>query len=335
MHHATSDGYQGNPSLRRRKLAFDAAVLVISGIAVVLISALRIFPLSAPPVTAPNGLELAWAGQQLRGYSETVYITASSCSAPAQVILDLYTKNTPGSVRRTKNPGKVAFAITGGGLIPSHRATAWGSPHFDVASALLYKTRSGLVRQAKLKLKKIQHVGADRQRLSQVFTFHWNSITYPHLTVTFDANWLSKRTTDDSCWLNAPGLVNGLDASSVANRAIGRPKWSRSSRGQPIQGASNIVNVAESGHFQVNPAASIPTPIQRSPAIWRCGGGGSADVTCQAAVVLESPGADSGRSRVLAIWSMLGGIGLAAFGTALVGMCRTLVVDRQRLKQRQ
>ena len=55
-----------------RSLAFHIVVCVVIVVAVVWIDSERIQPLSAPPNPPPPGLHLAWAGQPIRGYAESV-----------------------------------------------------------------------------------------------------------------------------------------------------------------------------------------------------------------------------------------------------------------------
>jgi len=313
---------------------FDAVVLALSLTVLVIVCSQRILPLSATPTPPPHGLELAWAGQGLRGYSETVYLTASDCNEPARVILDLYKVHTMplSPLRRASAQRPVAFAITGDEHISPSDVSIRSSTRPGVAGALL--KHIPLPSTDDVRAEEQRDSQAPNRRLSLAFIFPWDSVTQPYLTVEFNTNWLSKRASDDSCWLNAPSLLGAGQANWAANAILHRPEWAQNGRGQPLDYASTIVNFAEEGTLRVNTAASIPTPLKRDPALWSCGGQGPADESCQAAVALEVPGSDSGRTRALTLWSMLAGICLAAFGGALIGIFRTLVLGMQGSSER-
>ncbi len=310
---------------------FDGVVLALSLTVLVIVYSQRILPLSAPPTPPPHGLELAWAGQGLRGYSETVYLTARDCNEPVRVILDLYKAHTMplSPLRRASAPRPVAFAITGDEHISRNiRVALRTSTRWGVAGDLL--KHIPLPYSDDIRAEERFSSQAPDRRLSLAFSFPWDPVTQPHLTVEFSTNWLSKRTSDGSCWLNAPSLLGPGQANWAANAILHRPEWAQNRRGQPLGYASTIVNLAEEeGPLRINAAASIPTPLKRDPALWSCGGQGPVDESCQASVVLEVPGADSGRTRALTLWSMLAGICLAAFGGALIGIFRTLVLGMQ------
>lgn len=312
---------------------FDAVVLALSLTVLVTVYFLRMLPLSASPAPPPDGLELAWAGQGLRGYSETVYLTASNCNEPVRVILDLYKADTmpPSPLRRASALSPVAFAITGDEHSFPSEVFIRTSTRPGVAGALL--KHKPLPYKNVFRAKEQTYPQEQNRRLS-LATFPWDPVAEPYLTVEFKTNWLSKRTSDDSCWLNAPSLLGPGQAQWAANNSLHRPEWAQDGRGQPLGYAGTFVNYEEEGPLRSNATASIPMPLKRDPALWSCGGQGLAE-NCQAAVVLEVPGSDSRRTRALTLWSMLAGICLAAFGGALIGIFRTLVLGSERFNEVQ
>lgn len=299
-------------------------MLTISALAALAVYLTRVLPLSAAPVSPPSGVALAWAGQQLRGYSETNYIAAESCEGPVKVLLDLY---RPGAApepeyKQDLRPGRVALAIVGDPRIGPEDVRVWAPrPGEEVRLPALYESRISLPPPLPLHVE----VWRDRSTGEQdaiTFTFDWDPVTQTHLEVFLATDWVSPRTSD-SCWLTAPGqLDDALDAIPAANSAIGHTAWSRSSLGQPIYSAATYVNKDGSGDLLVNPSTSIPSPSTIDPASWHCGGITYQASSCRAAVALEPPDSETSRSRDLVFWSTLGGLLLSICGGALIAAAR-------------
>ena len=72
---------------KRLALHTFASAVVLAGVAWV--ATQHIQPLTEPP-EPPPGVHIAWAGQPIRGYAETVTTTVADCAAPADINVALY-----------------------------------------------------------------------------------------------------------------------------------------------------------------------------------------------------------------------------------------------------
>jgi hypothetical protein len=312
------------PQRHNRLLKFEIALLAISAVAAFAVYVAKVLPLSAGPVSPPPGVSLAWAGQQLRGYSETNYIAAEDCDKPVRVLLDLYRLGVPPepAYAQVRRPGKVAFAIVGDPRIKPDDVRIWAPrPGQETGIHMLYEAEARLPPLFPTRAQ-IQRDPSTGEQESIVFTFNWNPITQSHIEVFLESDWLSPRTSDRSCWLTVPGqLGDALNAVDPANAAIGHAEWTRSSLGQPLSNAGTWVNKDGAGKLLVNSSASIPTPSSIDPASWRCGLI-VIESSCRAAVVLEPPNAEAAHSKSLVIWSTVGGILLSISGAAFTAAIR-------------
>jgi hypothetical protein len=313
------------PRSRTRLLGFEVGLLAISAVAALAVYLAKVLPLSAAPVSPPSGIVFAWAGQQLRGYTETNYIAAESCEQPVKVLLDLYRTGIAPEPEYTQGlrPGRVAFVIAGDPELRPEDVRVWAPrPGQEASVRLLYEP--GAPHPPPLPLRaQVRRNSSTGEQESIAFTFNWNPITQRRLKVFFKADWLSPRTSDRSCWLTVPGqLDDALDAVVIANAAIGHAEWSRSYLGQPLFNAATFVNINGGGGLLVNSPASIPSPSSIEPASWNCGGFNFQSSSCQAAVALEPPNAESSRSEQLVFWSTLGGLLLSICGGAFIAAIR-------------
>jgi hypothetical protein len=128
----------------RRWLAFEVGLLTISALAALGVYLIRVLPLSAAPVTPPAGVALAWAGQQLRGYSETTYISAEGCGEPVRALLDLYRTGLAPEpeYRQSLRPGKVALAVVGDPGIRPEDVRVWAAKPGEEATLATRTNRS-------------------------------------------------------------------------------------------------------------------------------------------------------------------------------------------------
>jgi hypothetical protein len=295
-------------------LRLEVGLLAVSTVTALAVYMMKVLPLSANPASPPPGIALAWAGQQLRGYSETNYITVESCEEPVKVRLDLYRTGVAPEPEFTQSlkPGRVALAIV-------------GNPEMDPEDVRISAPLPS--RKGGLKLlpfhAEIQSNLATGEQEAVVFTFDWNP-SFQFLRVFFESDWLSPRTADRSCWLTAPAQLDGaLAGIGIANSAIGHAAWSRSYLGQPLFSAATVVN-RYGGALILNSSASTPSPSSLEPPMWFCGGSDFQSSFCQAAVALESPNSESSRSRDLVFWSTLGGLLLSVCGGAFIAAMRQL-----------
>jgi len=314
---------------RYRYQSFHAILLVIGTGGMTLVGAFKIVPLSASPSAPPHGIELGWAGQQLRGYSETAYITAGDCENRTSVVVNLYSTGiAPASeYPPVKASGRVAFAVAWDeGLAPSDVKVWAVSERSNLRHRLLRGDQRNLPPSLNVELEELYEAGTD-SRIAISFDFFWDPTSKPQLLVKLDTDWLSPRTGNDSCWLRVPALVDTPEAGAAANRALDHEEWASSSYlGFPLYNAAALVNSWQPRPLRVEPGTSIPAPSRMDPAIWACGGQDFAAASCQAAAVLEEPGRALARTRELALWSAIGGLFLALVGAGLVGALRTFLL---------
>jgi hypothetical protein len=283
----------------------------------------RIVPLSEAPSTPPPGLHLEWAGLSLRGYGETVYISAPSCSQPAHVVMNLYPSVAEGAARPVRTPGRVAFAVTGDTRLEAGRIRVWEEAENENVLRRVLANAPDLPPAHHFKAVETDE-GLSRRRSALAIAFNWAPVAYPSLTVAFDAYWVANRLGGESCWITIPALVGGGSADYAANAAIGEAELSRGYLGLPIYNAAVLVNGQH--RLRVDPSNSIPTPTGLDPGTWNCGPPEFADRNCQAAAVLSPAGAESERTRALTLWSLGGGLLLAILATSMIAAARAIVV---------
>jgi hypothetical protein len=314
-------------AIPRRKLWFELALLAFAGLAVIVVYRAEVMPLSASPESPPPGISIAWAGQQLRGYTESNYISAESCDEPAEVVMDLYRTGVAPEPQYTQSltPGEVAFAIVGDSRLEPTDVRIWASrPRQGVAYRLLYGNRSALPEPLSFRAQ-VRSNAATGERESMAFVFRWNPAERPDIAVAFKADWIYPRVRGVSCWLTIPGqLSEGPDASTAANDAIGHPGWNESDLGLPLFNAGTEVNAAGGDKMALDTAATSPTPAGIYPAEWDCGGSNFAASSCQAVAALEPPDAEASRSGDLVVWSTIGGLLLSVFVACLLASIREI-----------
>jgi len=314
---------------RHRYQSFHFILLVIGTGGMALVGTFKIVPLSSSPSAPPHGIELGWAGQQLRGYSETAYITAGDCEGQTSVVLNLYSTGIAPASRYPpiKAPGRVAFAVAWDeGLVPTDVKIWAVSDRSNLRHRLLVGNRRNLPPTLNVELEELYEAGTE-SRVAISFDFFWDPISKPQLLVELHADWLSPRIGNDSCWLRVPALVDTPEAGAAANRALGHEGWASSSYlGSPLYNAAALVNNWQLSPLRVEPSSSIPAPSRLDPAIWACGGQDFAAASCQAVAALEVPGRASTRTRELALWSAIGGLFLALVGAGLIGALRTFLL---------
>jgi hypothetical protein len=326
----------GNDNLRARRrgwLGLEIALLIASGLSALAVYWVKVMPLSSSPTSPPPGVAIAWAGAQLRGYTEANYIKADRCDEPVRVVIDLYrTGAAPESeYPQTFMSGRVAFAITGSTDIDPRKTRIWESqPTQGVGYELLFGPQKRLPTPQSFRAK-IRSNAATGERESLTFIFPWNPAAKPDIDIAFEADWLSPRTPGISCWLTVPSqLGEGAKAVPLANEAIGHSEWSRGPKGLPLFNAVNYVNNDGDGRLIVNSGISVPTPSGIEPAEWDCGGSNFKASSCGAVAALEPPDGEASRSGGLVIWSTIGGLMLSICAAAIVASIRELVLARSR-----
>ncbi|HXV05605.1 MAG TPA: hypothetical protein VFP23_06845 [Solirubrobacterales bacterium] len=315
----------------RRELAFEIALVASATLLLLAVYVLRVLPLSEAASAPPSGISISWAGQQLRGFTETAYISAKHCPGRATVLLDLYstwTGRPPAGYVPSELPGRVAFAVSGDPDLRPTDVSVWTVGNGSEMLRDLLNERSDDALPPSLPLRVVRSnptVGLAYFAVS----FHWNPIRTPNILVKINAGWVSERTGSASCWLPVPGLLGG-DSSTAANDLIGHPEWNKNDLGLPLYNGGVLVNSWQPNPFHVEPSQSVPAPDQIDPATWDCGGAHFQGRNCQAEAVISQPGQEAGRARSLTLWSIIGGLLLAVLGGAMVAALRTVIVGEHR-----
>jgi hypothetical protein len=307
---------------------FDLALAICASVGLAVIYIQSIVPLVEPPAPVPHAVALEWAGLQLRGYTETVYINATTCGGPAFVLLDLYRTGVAPEPEYTQTltRGRVAFSITGDQTTTYRDVRVWESDAgAGVANTLLNRTRAHLPAATPITWQETRERSPSR-RLAIAFRFHWDPIAKPSLDVALQARWISNRVAGDSCWLAIPALLGGGEAEVAANRAIDTEELTRGPLGQPLYNASVVVNGQPDPKLRVDPADSIPTPTGIAPATWSCGGLHFSSADCQAFAVLATSRGEHARTRDLALWSVAAGLLIALLAECVIGLLRRLIL---------
>lgn len=278
--------------LRNRSLGFHIVVCIVLAAAAVWIDSERIQPLSSPPSPPPPGLHLAWAGRPIRGYAESTETHVTDCGKPAYVKVLLYP--AVGRPWRPPASGLVAFAISGDTQIKLEKvvvnlSTKVGKPlkslHGPVAFSTPHTKRNNLISAAFM-----------------LYPGRWHNIE-----VSFEANWLSPRTAEDSCWLDLPSLMGASTAVDAANEAIGHSNWAEDQRGQPLYSAGNYLHDSQ-GDIRLSPSNSIPLPSELEEPSWGCVEDSEGGHNCEAFATLERPGTEASRTRQLSHWNLADGV---------------------------
>jgi hypothetical protein len=311
---------------RRRKLIFDGVVAVLAGLALAWVYTERLSPLSDSPQTQPSAMSIAWAGQQLRGYTEWADISAPSCTRPAKVVLTL----NPAPASPHSSTGRVALVVAGDQKLSSTGVRILEVPNTypSLTERLMHeRTVTGTTPLSLTRTAYFSGKQGHGPLSMRAFVGDWIPISRPIVYVVLeDANWLSERTSEASCWLRIPELVGSGPASYRANAEIGHPEWDTKERGEPLrEGVVRLNYFGGSSSLRVVPTNSIPAPASLEPAKWPCASPGLAGGNCQAFADLETPGREAARAHNLARWSLFAGVLLAIAVGAGVGFLRNLV----------
>jgi hypothetical protein len=262
----------------RRNRQFDAVVAIVATAAILAVYFVWINPLSAPPAPPPPGLGVAWAGLPLSGYAESVYVTATSCSAPVSVRVDLF---PPSAAFVSSRPlGEVAFAFIG----DPQRAPL--SP-----PSIYFRSRGRLVERAVVNTSAFYNHG-------YVFTF--NPRETPSISAFFSARWTTPRT-DGTCWLDIPGQIGDDTAALMANKLLGHSDWAGEALGYPVYHSDIYMQYnGASSALPVEPIDSLPAPARIDPPTWSCEKSSQTISTCETFAVLAHIGAEGRRTREIA-----------------------------------
>lgn len=241
----------------RRNRRFDAIVAIGATLAIYFA---RIDPLSAPPAPPPSGLAIAWAGLPLRGYAESVYVTATSCSAPVSVHFDLFPPSAASVSLRP--PGRVAFAFAG-----------------DLARAPLSSPRIYVEHAERPRVYRAVNA-SNWQGRGYVFSFVPSET--PDISVDFSAHWTTPRTVG-TCWLDIPAQISVNGAGLMANELLGHGSdWAREARGFPVYHADvYLQGNGASSQLPIEPIASLPAPGRIDPPEWSCENNSQTISTCE------------------------------------------------------
>lgn len=326
------DSGTGRRSAKRR-FRFEVAVLVVSALAMAAVYLGKVLPLSASPDPPPDGVAVAWAGQQLQGYTQTTYLDAKSCDGPVDVVLDLYRTRRAPEPRYAQDlrPGKIALTIADDSGLEPDDVRIWTGSYAQMAgNRRSVRHRSTFPAPRRVTALIGRRDSESEQRLL-TFLFDWNPVSDPAVNVKFQADWLSSRVPGQSCWLALPGqLSEGAEAMVAANSALGHLGWTRGDRGLPLFNAANVVNLeAFDAEVEVDASASIPAPTGIAPAsLWQCGGNHFQASSCQASAVLRMPNGEATRSHDLILWTVVGGLLLSICGGSLIALLRLLAGSR-------
>ncbi len=292
----------------RRNRGFDAVVAIATTIAILVVYLVRIAPLSAPPAPPPPGLAIAWAGLALRHYAESVYVTATSCSAPVSVRLDLF---PPSAASVSNRPAEeVAFAFVG-----DLTKGPISAPH------IYGRGPSNPPRRERI-------TATSRAYNRRGYAFDFTPRETPSISVEFSARWTAPRTAEGTCWLDIPAQIGVNNAALAANTLLGHASdWSGDERGFPIYHSDiYLQNNGASSALPIEPINSLPAPATIDPPEWSCEFQAAQASTCETFAVLTHAGAEGHRTREITLWSLAGGLLLAILGDALIAILRSLVV---------
>jgi hypothetical protein len=283
---------------KRRSILFHTLTCLAIVATAAWITEERVRPLSAPPEAPPPGLHLAWAGQSIRGYVESVSTYVKGCRKPEHVSMVLYPPvSYPAAERHWKPPaaGPVAFAIFGNSTQITLRdarisfSNKLGYPLAYLPGPVTF-TPPGQGRDKAIVVKFMLHPAKRR-----------------NIEISFEADWTFPRTGQDSCWLNLPSLMGPNAAVGAANKAIGHPGWTEDQLGAPLYSAANYLHDAQSA-VRVDASNSIPLPSELEEPSWGCVKEAEGGHECEAFASLELPGTEASRTRELARWNLADGL---------------------------
>jgi hypothetical protein len=251
---------------RRPRLTFEIGLALCTLVLLAAVYALRIVPLAEAPKPPPPGIELAWAGSGLTGYSVTGYLLAPRCPGRATLILEAYPNRRLSAAEEAtaSRPGLLGFAVRGDPELRPRDISIWAIGEGSELLSTLLGEGSAPVPSPLRPHGGTRFEALESPRSWVAESFGWDPRKAPRLVARIEADWVTERTEGASCWLEVPGVLGG-EAETEANEAIGHREWTRSFRGMPVQSAAMFVNDFGQTPLRVEPEASAPPPGQLDP----------------------------------------------------------------------